>query len=181
MRLLFAWLLALLCYTSSAQTFSPKIVKRSLRADGDSAFHINVTEYNQYGTVTLPLLVRTPALQFTFTQIQHTDSGWALSTPIYLGYSYLWTTANGLLYRDSSMTVENRVFGGFGFNIGITPNSRKVLTGSIPIGAIIGYSRYGLFAGIDAYNGKPLFGISINMINFPLMQGLTKFNVLSEF
>lgn len=153
-------------------------MKRGLRVDEESYSKIYDEPVDRK---TLPLFVRTPALQLTFTQVQKLDSGWALTNPVYLGYSYLYTTANGVLYKDSSMAVDNRVFFGAGFNIGLAPNSRKLLSGSIPVGAILGYSRYGMFVGIDAISGEPIFAISINMINFPLLQTTTRFKVARDF
>ena len=170
--------LMLLCTIGNAQTFSPDIVKRSLKVR-ESSYKELWSDDNERKT--LPLFIRTPALQLTFTQVQRLDSGWTLTNPIYLGYSYIYTTANGILNRDSSMAVENRVFFGGGFNIGLAPNSKKLLSGSIPIGLIAGYSRYGMFAGVDLISGEPVLGISINMINFPLLQNTTRFLVMSDF
>lgn len=170
--------LLLLCNTAIAQTFSPDIVKRGLRVK-DSSYKELWSEGDDRKA--LPLFIKTPALQLTFTQVQRLDSGWALTNPIYLGYSYIYTTANGILNKDSSMAVENRLFFGGGFNIGLAPNSKKLLSGSIPIGVIAGYSRYGMFAGIDLISGEPVLGISINMINFPLLQKTTRFLVMSDF
>lgn len=170
--------LMLLCTISNAQTFSPDIVKRGLKVREDSYKELWSDSDDRKA---LPLFVKTPALQLTFTQVQRLDSGWALTNPVYLGYSYIYTTANGVLNKDSSMAVENRLFFGAGFNIGLAPNSKKLLSGSIPIGVIAGYSRYGMFAGIDIVSGEPILGISINMINFPLLQKTTRFLVMSDF
>lgn len=174
------FLLALLLVTTNiySQTFSPEIVKRGLRIKDNSYKHLPEELFDRKA---LPLFVKTPALQLTFTQVQRLDSGWTLTSPVYLGYSYLFTTANGLLSRDSSMSVENRLFFGAGFNIGLAPNSKKLLSGSIPLGVIAGYSRYGMFAGLDLISGEPILGISINMINFPLLQKTTRFLVMSDF
>lgn len=168
--------LILISQLTLAQTFTPDIVRgriinKSSKFDTDSTSDKMVFPLE----TTVQMKVRTPALQLTFTQIEKVGDEWKLTTPIYVGYSYIFTYANGIVRPDSSITVENRFFFGGGFNIGITPNLNNVLTGSVPVGAIIGYSRYGFFGGIDVVNGKPLFGLSINVLNFPVLQSTTRF------
>jgi hypothetical protein len=159
-----------------SQTFTPDIVRgrvinKSLKTTDSTSKAIPLSE------VTIQMKMRTPALQLTFTQIEKIDGEWKLTTPIYVGYSYLFTYANGIVRPDSSITVENRFFFGGGFNLGIVPNINNTLTGSVPVGAIVGYSRYGLFGGINVLDGKPIIGISVNVLNFPLLQSLTRFTV----
>ena len=135
-------------------------------------------KWNSGIDVSFPMTMRTPALQLTFTQIEKSeDKNWRLTTPIYIGYSYIFSYARGVIHRDSSLTVENHFFFGGGFNFGVTPDQTGALTGSIPIGAVIGYSRYGAFGGIDVLSGKPLLGISVNLLNVPILQSLTRFNI----
>lgn len=129
--------------------------------------------------VTVSMTLRTPALQLTFTQIEKIDSAWKLTTPILIGYSYIFSYANGVIHRDSSITVENRFFFGGGFNFGVAPDFKNggQLIGSVPIGAVVGYSRYGAFMGYDIINNKPLLAISLNLLNVPILQNLTRFNI----
>lgn len=170
-------LFILIANISLAQTFTPDVVRgriihKSLKTNTEDS-----TDAPLPTESTVQMKVRTPALQLTFTQVEKIDGEWKLTTPIYIGYSYIFTYANGIVRPDSSITVENRFFFGGGFNIGIRPSLNNVLTGSVPVGAIVGYSRYGLFGGIDVTNGKPLFGLSINVLNFPVLQSTTRFIV----
>lgn len=161
-----------------AQTFTPDIVKgrvtvKSLKYTSDS-LKVGFTT-----NVTLPMSLRTPALQLTFTKVEKIDGKWMMTTPVYVGYSYIFSAANGVVHQDSSITVENRFFFGGGFNFGVTPDLTDGgrLIGSVPIGAIVGYSRYGAFAGYDVVNNKPVFGVSLNLLNVPILQSLTRFNM----
>lgn len=162
----------------SAQTFSPKVVKRStdkiFKDSTLSSFEI-APEFDY----SAPLTLSTPALQLTFTRVEKVDGSWKLTTPIIIGYSYIFSYANGIIHRDSSITVENHFFFGGGLNVGLTPKPDGSLETSVPVGAIIGYSRYGLFGGIDILTAKPIFGVSINLLNVPILQSLTRLNIKS--
>lgn len=163
--------LSLIC---QAQTFSPKVVTNGLKTDTTS---LKTPTLRSTVDVSVPMTVRTPALQLTFTRVEKIDGDWKLTTPIIVGYSYIFSYANGVIHQDSSITVENHFFFGGGVNFGIVPDLNGTLVSSVPVGAILGYSKYGIFGGIDALTGKPLFGISVNLLNFPLLQSLTRFNI----
>lgn len=176
-RLLLLLGLILLAFITSAQTFSPEVVTNGIRIKPDGSLKAS-TKWGTGTDVSFPMTIRTPALQITFTQLERSsDNTWRLTTPIYIGYSYIYSYARGVIHRDSSLTVENQFFFGGGFNFGVVPNENGVLVGSLPVGAIVGYSRYGAFGGIDALSGKPLLGISVNLLNVPVLQSLTRFNV----
>lgn len=160
----------------SAQTFSPKVVTKHLTIVKDSTYKVDRLTAGP-GDYTVPMFLHTPALQLTFTQAEKIDGNWRLTTPIYVGYSYIFTYANGVVHQDSSITVENRFFFGGGFNLGVTPNVNGTLVGSVPVGAIVGYSHYGLFGGINVITGKPIVAISLNLLNIPILQSLTKFKI----
>lgn len=169
--LLILGLLAL-AVVASAQTFSPKVVTNGIKKDSTLK-----TSLRYSVDASVPMTLRTPALQLTFTQVEKVDGNWKLTTPIIVGYSYIYSFANGVIHQDSSITVENHFFFGGGVNFGITPKADGTLVTSVPVGAIVGYSKYGAFGGIDVLTGKPLVGVSINLLNFPLLQGLTRFNI----
>lgn len=160
-----------------SQTFTGDVVKRNFKAKKDTTLYSANYKTDVSGNYTLPLTMRTPALQLTFTQVEKVDGEWRLTTPILIGYSYLWSYANGVIHQDSSMTVENQLFFGLGANFGVAPNPTGSLITSLPVGAIVGYSRYGFFGGYDLINEKPVLGVSINLINFPLLQNTTRFAV----
>ena len=166
--LLFALLLA--AATSNAQTFPSNVIKK------DKNFKMSSPELKARYDISVPITVMTPALQLTFTQIEKLDGQWKLTTPICVGYSYIYSLANGIIHQDSSITVENHLFFGGGFNFGLVPKN-GVLVGSLPVGGIIGFSKYGLFGGVDVLNGKPLVAVSINLLNFPVLQSLTKIKI----
>jgi hypothetical protein len=163
----------------SAQTFTPDIVKGRVTNKSYKAITIDSTadRFRVIPDITVSMKVRTPALQLTFTQVEKIDGNWRLTTPIYVGYSYIFSFANGVIHQDSSITVENRFFFGGGFNVGVVPDPNGELMGSVPIGAIVGYSRYGLFGGVNVLNGKPLIGVSINLLNVPILQSTTRFTL----
>ena len=162
-----------------AQTFTSDVVRGKVINKSLKAVTIDSTadRFRTIPNITVAMKLRTPALQLTFTQVEKIDEEWRLTTPIYVGYSYIFSYANGVIHQDSSITVENRFFFGGGFNLGVVPDPKGELMGSIPVGAIVGYSRYGLFGGINVLNGKPLVGVSINLLNFPALQGLTRFTI----
>lgn len=164
----------------NAQTFSPEIVINGLRETRTESLKAG-TSWNTGVDVSYPLTMTTPALQLTFTQLEKSSDGnWRLTTPIYIGYSYIFSYARGVVHQDSSLTVENQFFFGGGVNFGVMPNEIGVLVGSIPVGAIVGYSRYGAFGGIDVLSGKPILGISLNLLNVPILQKLTRFNIKKD-
>jgi len=171
-------ILTLIAFTivSSAQTFTPKVVNHSFKSDLLKTPRLTNSVNGDY---TVPMVLHTPALQLTFTQVEKIDGNWKLTTPIYIGYSYIYSYANGVVHQDSSITVENRFFFGGGVNLGITPdiNGSGTLVGSVPVGAIVGYSHYGLFGGVNIITGKPIFAISINLLNVPILQSLTRMKV----
>lgn len=172
--------LLLMFNASIAQTFTPDVVKGKVINKSFKAIAIEDSTADRFKTIpntTVSMRMRTPALQLTFTQIQKVNGEWKLTTPIYIGYSYIFSYANGIIHQDSSITVENRFFFGGGFNVGLVPNLEGELIGSVPVGAIVGYSRYGLFGGINILDGKPIVGVSINLLNFPALQGLTRFSI----
>jgi hypothetical protein len=175
---LLLWLF-LLANISLAQTFTPDIVKGRVTSKSLKAVTVDSTadRFKIVPNITVQMKMRTPALQLTFTQVQKINEEWRLTTPIYVGYSYIFSYANGVIHQDSSITVENRFFFGGGFNLGVVPDPQGELIGSVPVGVIIGYSRYGLFGGVNVLDGKPLVGVSINLLNFPALQGLTRFNL----
>ena len=177
-KLVIIFILSLTTMLGYGQTFRRDVVQNGLKDTKKNA-NLLSTKYktNEAGNYTLPLAIRTPALQLTFTQVEQIDGNWVLTTPILIGYSYLYTFANGTLHQDSSMTVENQLFIGAGANFGVTPNVDGTLITSAPVGAIVGYSRYGLFGGYDLINKKPVFGVSINMLNVPILQNTTRFTV----
>ncbi len=51
-----------------------------------------------------------------------------------------------------------KVFFGGGFNLGVVPDPQGELIGSVPVGVIIGYSRYGLFGGVNFIKEDDLLG-----------------------
>lgn len=176
-KLLIVMLLTFVSATSFSQTFNPDVVINGLKDDKVSNFN----EKTSLSTdIRLPLLVRTPAVQFTFTQIESVDGEWKLTQPFSIGYSYIYTFANGVLHPDSSMTIENQFFFGAGLNYGIKTDLSNNIVGSLPVGAIVGYSRFGFFGGYDLINNKPMIGISANLLNFPLLQKTTRFSVRSR-
>lgn len=169
--------LVIIALISTAQTFSPEVVINGIRTESNGTLKAG-TNWGTGVDVSFPMTMRTPALQLTFTQLEKSSDGnWRLTTPIYIGYSYIYSYAKGVIHRDSSLTVENRFFFGGGFNFGVVPNEAGVLVGSLPVGAVVGYSRYGAFGGIDALTGKPIIGVSVNLINVPILQKLTRFNI----
>jgi len=159
----------------SAQTFSPKVVKKGLVVTKDST--LKAYSFGPAFDYSAPIKLHTPALQLTFTRVEQIDGQWKLTTPILIGYSYIFSYANGIIHQDSSITVENKFFFGGGFNLGITPKPDGSLETSVPIGAIVGYNRYGLFGGVDALTGKPMFAVSVNLLGVPILQSLTKFEI----
>ena len=164
---------------SSAQTFIPKVVTHSLKTKKSELLTAPRLTNSVNGDYTVPMVLHTPALQLTFTQVEKIDGNWRLTTPIYVGYSYIFTYANGVVHQDSSITVENRFFFGGGFNLGVVPDvtNSGALIGSVPIGAIVGYSHYGLFGGINVITGKPIVAVSVNLLNVPILQSLTRMKV----
>lgn len=170
-------LLITISFFAKSQTFPPEVVINGLKTGIDG--NLKLGQKWSVGTdYSFEMTMRTPALQLTFTQLEKSSDGnWRLTTPIYVGYSYIFSYARGVIHRDSSLTVENRFFFGGGFNFGVMPNEEGVLVGSLPIGAVLGYSRYGAFGGIDVLTGKPLIGISVNLLNVPILQSLTRFNI----
>lgn len=180
MKKIILFILLMVCGgLSSAQTFSPVVVKKSFeknKRESDSTLSSSAYSFAEFD-YSAPLTLSTPALQLTFTRVEKVDGSWKLTTPILIGYSYIYSYAHGIIHRDSSITVENRFFFGGGFNLGITPKPDGSLETSVPIGAIVGYSRYGLFGGIDVLTGKPMFAVSVNLLNVPILQSLTKFNI----
>jgi hypothetical protein len=178
-KILLTLLLTVTAFISGAQTFSPKIVTNGIKNTYDG--NLKSTNWNSGVDVSYPMTMTTPALQLTFTQLEKSSDGnWRLTTPIYVGYSYIFSYARGVLHQDSSLTVENHFFFGGGFNFGVMPNENGVLVGSLPVGGIVGYSRYGAFGGIDVLSGKPILGVSVNIINVPILQKLTRFNIKKD-
>lgn len=173
-KLIIAILLVFASAMSFAQTFDPEVVINGLKDDKVKG---TMKRMSLSTDIRLPLVVRTPAVQFTFTQIEKIDGDWRLAQPFTIGYSYIYTFATGILHPDTSLTVENRFFFGAGANYGFKTGSDNQIVNSLPIGAIIGYSRFGLFGGYDVINGKPMVGISANLLNFPLFQKSTRFSV----
>ena len=175
--LLFALLLSV--GIASAQTFRPDVVKGNVKIKNEEAYKLKLRDNNLSGDYSIDMTIRTPALQLTFTQVEKIDGNWKLTTPIYIGYSYIFSYANGVVHQDSSITVENKFFFGAGANFGVKPDLENggALTGSVPVGAIVGYSRYGAFVGYDIINEKPMLGVSINLLNVPILQSTTRFAV----
>lgn len=175
--LLFALLLSV--GVASAQTFRPDVVKGKVKIKDEEAYKLKLRDNNLSGDYSIDMTIRTPALQLTFTQVEKIDGNWKLTTPIYIGYSYIFSYANGVVHQDSSITVENKFFFGAGANFGVKPDLANggALTGSVPVGAIVGYSRYGAFVGYDIINEKPMLGVSINLLNVPILQSTTRFSV----
>lgn len=161
-------------FAAQAQTFDPEVVVNGLKNKNLSSTD---TRFGSLRDVKLPLIVRTPAVQFTFTQIENMGGEWQLTQPFTIGYSYIYTFATGVLHPDSSMTIENKFFFGGGLNYGLKTDFEGSAVSSLPIGAIIGYSRFGVFGGYDVINEKPIIGISANLLNFPLLQKTTRFSV----
>lgn len=168
-------LLAFIALTgvSSAQTFTSKVVNHGCKSDLLKTSHLTNSDY------TISMILHTPALQLTFTQVEKIDGNWKLTTPIYIGYSYIYSYANGVVHQDNSITVENKFFFGGGVNLGVTPDAdgSGTLIGSVPVGAIVGYSHYGLFGGINVVTGKPIFAVSINLLNVPILQSTTRMKI----
>lgn len=176
-RIIIGFVLMFASMASFGQTFDPDVVVNGLKDNRLS----NSNEKSLLRTETrVPLLVRTPAVQFTFTQIESVEGEWRLTQPFSIGYSYIYTFANGVLHPDSSMTVENKFFFGAGLNYGLRTNMNGSVVGSLPLGAIVGYSRFGFFGGYDLLNEKPMIGISANLLNFPFLQKTTRFSVRSR-
>ena len=175
--LLFALLLSV--GIASAQTFRPDVVKGKVKIKNEEAYKLKLRDNNLSGDYSIDMTIRTPALQLTFTQVEKIDGNWKLTTPIYVGYSYIFSYANGVVHQDSSITVENKFFFGAGANFGVKPDLENggALVGSVPVGAIVGYSRYGAFVGYDIINEKPMLGVSINLLNVPILQSTTRFAV----
>ena len=175
--LLFALLLSV--GIASAQTFRPDVVKGKVKIKNEEAYKLKLRDNNLSGDYSIDMTIRTPALQLTFTQVEKIDGNWKLTTPIYVGYSYIFSYANGVVHQDSSITVENKFFFGAGANFGVKPDLENggALVGSVPVGAIVGYSRYGAFVGFDVINNKPMLGVSINLLNVPILQSTTRFAV----
>lgn len=173
-KLIIASLLVFASVASFGQTFDPEVVINGLKDDKKSS---SVQRLKISSDIRLPLVVRTPAVQFTFTQVEKIGGDWKLTQPFTIGYSYIYTFATGVLHPDTSMTVENRFFFGGGVNYGFKTGPDNQIVNSLPIGAIIGYSRFGIFGGYDVINSKPMIGISANLLNFPLFQKTTRFSV----
>lgn len=173
-KLLTILILVLASVATQAQTFDSEVVVNGLR---DKNLSSPDARLGTMRDVKLPLLVRTPAVQFTFTQIENVGGDWGLTQPFTIGYSYIYTFATGVLHPDSSMTIENKFFFGGGLNYGLKTDFEGSAVSSLPIGAIVGYSRFGVFGGYDVINEKPIIGISANLLNFPLLQKTTRFTV----
>lgn len=173
-KLLTILILVLASVSTEAQTFDSEVVVNGLRDKNLSSPNARLSTIRD---IKLPLLVRTPAIQFTFTQIENINGDWRLTQPFTIGYSYIYTFATGVLHPDSSMTIENKFFFGGGLNYGLKTDFEGSAVSSLPIGGIVGYSRFGIFGGYDVINEKPIIGISANLLNFPLLQKTTRFTV----
>jgi hypothetical protein len=176
-KLLMTLALILSVGVASAQTFSPDVVKGRVKVKDVEAYKLR--NNNLSGDYSIAMTMRTPALQLTFTQVEKFNGAWKLTTPIYVGYSYIFSYANGVVHQDSSITIENKFFFGAGANFGVKPDllNGGELIGSVPIGAIVGYSRYGAFVGYDVINNQTMLGVSINLINVPILQSTTRFAI----
>jgi len=176
-KLLVALALVLSANIASAQTFTRDITSGKIKNKTTDTLKSNLR--NGLGDYTVPMTLRTPALQLTFTQVEKIDGAWKLTTPIYIGYSYIFSYANGIVHQDSSITIESKFFFGGGVNFGVTPDLANggELIGSVPVGAVVGYSRYGGFIGYDIINNKPILGVSINLLNVPILQNTTRFTI----
>ena len=174
-KLLFVLSLLLISLITQAQTFTPDVTKGRVTLSNKFKGLESTTKTD----VTLPMTLRTPALQLTFTKVEKVGDKWLMTTPVYVGYSYIFSKANGIIHQDSSITVESRFFFGGGLNFGVTPDLENggQLIGSVPVGAIVGYSRYGAFVGYDVINKQPLFAVSLNLLNVPILQSLTRFSL----
>lgn len=159
---------------SYGQTFTSDIVKNGLKT---KSLKTSTLKSDLSGDYTVSMTMRTPALQLSFTQISKVGEDWKMTTPVAIGYSYIYSFANGVVHQDSSITVENKFFFGGGFNFGVKPNENGVLVGTLPVGAIVGFSKYGIFGGYDVLSGKPVVAVSLNLLNFPMLQSLTRFKV----
>lgn len=178
-KLLVLFALLLSVGVASAQTFRPDVVKGRVKIKDEEAYKLKLRDNNLSGDYSIDMTMRTPALQLTFTQVEKVNGAWKLTTPIYVGYSYIFSYANGVVHQDSSITVENKFFFGAGANFGVKPDllNGGELIGSVPIGAIVGYSRYGAFVGYDVINNQTMLGVSINLLNVPILQSTTRFSV----
>lgn len=178
-KLLMVAALILSVGVASAQTFRPDVVKGRVKIKDVEAYKLKLRDNNLSGDYSIDMTMRTPALQLTFTQVEKVNGAWKLTTPIYVGYSYIFSYANGVVHQDSSITVENKFFFGAGANFGVKPDllNGGELIGSVPIGAIVGYSRYGAFVGYDVINNQTMLGVSINLLNVPILQSTTRFSV----
>ena len=178
-KLLMSLVLILSVGVASAQTFRPDIVKGRVKVKDDSAYKLKLRDGTSEDSYSIAMTMRTPALQLTFTQVEKFNGTWKLTTPIYVGYSYIYSYANGVVHQDSSITVESKFFFGAGANFGVKPDllNGGELIGSVPIGAIVGYSRYGAFIGYDVINNQTMLGVSINLLNVPILQNTTRFSV----
>lgn len=178
-KLLLVLLFTVITAVSFGQTFTSDVFKEKNVKYSTKVLKSTHLKTGVNGDYTIPLTLQTPALQLTFTQVEKIDGDWKLTTPVYVGYSYIFSYANGVVHQDSSITVENRFFFGGGFNLGLSPNTNGSgdLVGSVPVGAIVGYSHYGLFGGVNVLTGKPMFAVSVNLLNVPILQSLTRFKV----
>lgn len=176
-KLLLVLLFTAITAVGFGQTFTSDIVNHGFKHDTEMLKTPNLRN-SALGDYTIPMTLQTPALQLTFTQMEKVDGDWKLTTPVYVGYSYIFSYANGVVHQDSSITVENRFFFGGGFNLGVAPDPKTgELVGSLPVGAIVGYAHYGLFGGVNVLTGKPMFAVSLNLLNVPILQNLTRMKV----
>lgn len=162
-----------------SQTFDSNVVINGLKKNKNLMSTNENLRTNILGDLRLPVFVRTPAVQFTFTQVENTSGNWKLTQPFTVGYSYICTFANATLHQDSSMTVENHFFFGVGASFGVKTDLSSIggTTNCLPVGVIFGYSKFGVFSGYDFVGQKPMVGIAVNMLNFPLLQKTTRFSV----
>ncbi len=120
------------------------------------------------------------SMNVTFTELTKDTSGnWKAGQLFSLGTAYLWSWGNGKFNPDSSLTIEQKISIGIGFNFGVTVSSNTgQLVGGLPIGGLLFYSSFGLFGGYDVLNSRPMLGLSYNFAGLPIISGATHFSKL---
>lgn len=112
-------------------------------------------------TFPLPVLALTP-----FTQIEKTDAGtWRNTGALTLDAAFLFSVINGKITPDQTIPPGNLVYFGGGVNFGVKGifDEGGVITGTLPVTALVGYKFIGAGFGVDAISGKPLFLFNLNL------------------
>ena len=157
-------LLVLFNSTLYSQTISKQKMDRDIGSNSISKLFDSETKKPFYlYSIDVPL---------TFSRMEYSDGTWHVGASMTFGGSALVVYGTGTKQENGDVKFDPKFCFGIAGNIGFVQDNKNEVAPSLTIGAVVGFSSFTLFGGLDLKGGKPVIGLATKISGIDIWESV---------